>query len=194
MLHHFTLKSTDCCTACGIGVPWPGLQPVPSAVGVQNPNLGFQDTAEHTFFVAKLWLPWPPLLGFPPFSLPRSTFPWPPCLSCSLGSGVPFTDLLSISLIFPPLGQTHPLPHCCSYRTKLTSSSIDAHPPPQPTPTLISNPSCSIPFCFAGCTSRRVGSYFPDQGSNPRTLYWRQSLNHWTTRELPPLQHHPFWT
>ena len=46
-------------------------------------------------------------------------------------------------------------------------------PPPQPTPSLISNPSCSIPFCFAGCTAWHVGSYFPDQGSNPRPLYWK---------------------
>ena len=39
---------------------------------------------------------------------------------------------------------------------------------------------------FFGHATWHVGSYFPDQGSNLHLLPWKaQSLNHWTTREVP---------
>ena len=37
--------------------------------------------------------------------------------------------------------------------------------------------------------SRRVGSSFPDQGSNLHLCTGRRILNHWTTREAPTMEH-----
>ena len=38
---------------------------------------------------------------------------------------------------------------------------------------------------FFGHAVRHVRSYFPDQGWNLYPLQWKQSLNPWTTREVP---------
>ena len=38
---------------------------------------------------------------------------------------------------------------------------------------------------FFGCTAQDSRSYFPSQGSNLCPLHWEQSLNCWTTREVP---------
>ena len=32
---------------------------------------------------------------------------------------------------------------------------------------------------------QRVGSQFPNQGSNPCPLRWKHRVNHWATREVP---------
>ena len=39
-------------------------------------------------------------------------------------------------------------------------------------------------FCL---TSRHVGSWFPDQRWNPRSLNWKLSLNDWTAGEVPKM-------
>ena len=40
-------------------------------------------------------------------------------------------------------------------------------------------------FLIWGCTLCHVGPQFPNQGSNSPSLHWKQSLNHWTAREVP---------
>ena len=57
--------------------------------------------------------------------------------------------------------------------------SVPPSPPPNPTTTFFSSSS-------SGCAMRHVGSQFPDQGWNSYSLRLKQSLNHWTSREIPP--------
>ena len=59
--------------------------------------------------------------------------------------------------------------------------------PPQPERPLSLFVS-SFLFLFISCTEQLVGSYFPNQGSNPCPLPQELgSLNPWTTREVPEL-------
>ena len=49
---------------------------------------------------------------------------------------------------------------------------------------LILKPEAS--FFVVGHTTRHVGSYFPDQRSNPCLLYLKYEVfNHWTAKEVP---------
>ena len=43
---------------------------------------------------------------------------------------------------------------------------------------------------FLICTREHVGSWFSSQGLDSNPLHWKaQSLNHWTSREVPRLAH-----
>ena len=57
--------------------------------------------------------------------------------------------------------------------------SVPPSPPPNPTTTFFSS-------SFSGCAMRHEGFQFPDQGWNSYSLHFKQSLNHWTSREIPP--------
>ena len=59
--------------------------------------------------------------------------------------------------------------------------SVPPSPPRNPTTTFF------FPYSFSGCAMWHVGSQFPDQGWNSYSLHLKQSLNHWTSREIPPL-------
>ena len=39
-------------------------------------------------------------------------------------------------------------------------------------------------FCHA---TWHMGSQFPDQGPDSKSLHWKHRVNHWTAREVPPL-------
>ena len=43
---------------------------------------------------------------------------------------------------------------------------------------------CLFCCCF-GRTTQHAGSYFPNQGPNPRSLPWKCRVNHWTAGEVP---------
>jgi len=50
----------------------------------------------------------------------------------------------------------------------------------------VSSSQGSVYFCFVlllACTAQNVELPWP--GTKPRTLQWKHSLNHWTTREVP---------
>ena len=47
-------------------------------------------------------------------------------------------------------------------------------------------------FFFCG-TKAHVGFYSPNQGLNLCPIYWKHSLNHWTTREVPQNGLRWFW-
>ena len=42
----------------------------------------------------------------------------------------------------------------------------------------------SVVYVLGFWLQRHMGSSLPDQGSNSHPLHWKQSLNHWTTREV----------
>ena len=50
-----------------------------------------------------------------------------------------------------------------------------------------------FPLKFFCLTSRHVGSWFPDQTWNPRSLDWKLSLKDWTVREVPKMSSLLMW-